>query len=242
MTITGGSPAIDSHNPFYIPVVVFTLTDERNQAFVGRAMIVPGGLQQMVQNPDYKGSGCFYIHARRATSVPEMATLLTILSRNHKSGEFLKAIESFDSRVKGVESGFMGGAPTVLVELESEVKFKFPVNVLGDGFCRTSLIITGLFSGNGEAVAVDEIDSGLHVSTMPKFWTTITNLAHLNCKQIFCATHNEDLLASTIKSFAERKVDLRIYRLDRNKKGEVVATKYTYDTFVRSEELGLDIR
>ncbi|MCY2996072.1 MAG: AAA family ATPase [Planctomycetota bacterium] len=169
-----------------------------------------------------------------------MANLLTQLSKKNRTDEFLEAIRTFDQRVVGLEPGIRGTTPTVLVDLN--LPTKLPINVLGDGFCRISLMVTGLLGIGPRILAVDEIDAGLHASIMVAFWKNLVKLAGRMGKQIFCTTHNEEMLSHTIEAFADSKDALRIYRLDRIGEGQVQATKYTYETYSRSESLGLDIR
>lgn len=208
--------------------------------YTSRLILIPNAPQLNIQKQFANKLGCFYIHARRATSVGEMATLLTRLSLNKKTDKFLTAMRAFDDRIVGIEAGFRGKTPTVLVDLG--LPTKLPVNVLGDGFCRISLMVTGVFFTNSKILAVDEIDSGLHPSIMVAFWKNLVQLAADNKKQVFCTTHNEDMLSRTIEAFADSPESLRIFRIDRLKDGQLKATKYTYDSYRNAESMGLDIR
>lgn len=240
MALMTGTPTLastDYASESSIPVIQFTFMDAQNTSHLSRAMIIPNGVQQIIQR-QISGGGCFYIHARRATSIGEMSHVITDLTRLKTIDQFVSAIKSFDGRVKNITAGYLG-APTVLVDVGDPILL--PVNVLGDGFCRTSLMITGLFEGSRKLV-VDEIDSGLHVSAMDRFWQTIGGIAREKKKQVFCTTHSEEMLASTIDAFSKNKSDLRIFRIDRTAAGKIVATKYDYDEFFQAKRANADIR
>ncbi len=216
----------------------FSPDTKKEKAYTTRLVLIPGGVQAERQRRP--GLGCFFVHGRRATSLGEMANLLTDLSQKNELDEFLQALRRFDNRIVSIESGVRGTAPTILVDVR--LPTKLPINVLGDGLCRISLILTGMFSPKSRLLVIDEIDSGLHASVMIAFWKHFADLVEKKGKQVFCTTHNEEMLAGTIDAFADCPDLLRIFRIDRLEEGQVQATKYTYDDYRKSENLGWDIR
>lgn len=193
-------------------------------------------LGEPVRSAEYLG--VFYIHARRATSAGETARLLTTLYEKKRESELIDVIRRVDDRVQRLWPGVRDVGPTVLVDIG--LPRMLPMNALGDGFCRVALMATGLLLGNSKLLVVDEVDSGLHYSVMASVWEGILSLAH--DRQVFCATHNEEMLRSTLAGFDKDRDALRIYRLDRVRDGGVRAQKYTYDSFAESERAGLEIR
>jgi hypothetical protein len=220
--------------------LILRFSPNPGEDYVSRLILMPGGSQAQARLGPRGGLGCFFIHGRRATSVGEMASLLTELSKNNQVDEFLQTLRRFDSRIVSVESGVRGTTPTILVDLS--LPTKLPINVLGDGFCRISLMVTGAFYANPKVLAIDEIDSGLHASVMAPFWRSFAELAEKKGKQVFCTTHNEEMLAHTIDAFSDCQDLLRIFRIDRLAGEEVRATKYTYDAYRKSESMGWDVR
>jgi hypothetical protein len=59
-------------------------------------------------------------------------------------------------------------------------------------------------------------------------------------RQVFCATHNEVMLRSTLDAFNGDPDALRVFRMDRLPDGSIDAVKYSYDEFQRSEAAGLN--
>lgn len=210
------------------------------EEYVSRLILVPSGSQAQARRGPRRELGCFFVHGRRATSIGEMATLLTELSKNNQIDEFLHALRQFDNHIVSLEPGVRRTTPIVLVNLG--LPTKLPINVLGDGFCRISLIMTGVFYASPRLLAIDEIDSGLHPSIMTTFWRSFAEFAEKKEKQVFCTTHNEEMLASTIDAFSDCQDLLRIFRIDRLDGEEVRATKYSFDAYRKSERLGWDVR
>ena len=113
---------------------------------------------------------------------------------------------------------------------------------LGDGFCRVCLILTGLTMQGPKLLLVDEIDSGLHNSVMDTFWKSLIDITKITGGQVFCSTHNEEMLHTTLGAFANDQNALRIFRLDRSEEGPITAQKYDYQAFASADNAGLDVR
>jgi energy-coupling factor transporter ATP-binding protein EcfA2 len=188
----------------------------------------------------HQGIGGYFVPARTSMHVQNTANLLTQLYENKLSDKFVKMVRTLDPRTIAFQPGIRGATPVVLVDVGLSVML--PLNVLGDGFCRVVLMATGLFATDSAVLIVDEIDSGLHSTAMTEVWKGICDLSVKEDKQIFCTTHNEEMLLRTIEAFEGSPELLRIFRIDRLKDGQSRATKYTYDELHRADVTAVDIR
>ena len=73
-------------------------------------------------------------------------------------------------------------------------------------------------------------------------WRGICELVKQEDKQIFCTTHNEEMLARTLDAFADAPELLRVFRLDRMKDGRIEAALYGYDLLGVAERTAVEIR
>lgn len=185
-------------------------------------------------------SSCFYIHARRATSINETASVLTRLIEEKREDIFTRAMRSFDSRVVTVIPGSRADGAMVLVDIG--LPKLIPINVLGDGFCRLALIITGTISRRAKTLVVDEIDSGLHHSVMPGVWKSLISLATEADTQVFATTHSDSMLHAVKEAFADHPDELSVIRLQRDSSGEVFARVFGYSELASALDAGLEIR
>jgi energy-coupling factor transporter ATP-binding protein EcfA2 len=222
--------------------ISYELSVEPDQSYKSRFILQapPVNLAQIDGAPFHNEMGCFYIQARRATSIQETANVLTTLSKRGHGDRITNALSFFDSRVRTIEAGVQGNMPEVLVDLGYPEKL--PINVMGDGFCRTALILTGLCLPRPAIVAVDEVDSGLHITKMRRFWETVCKLGQEYDRQVFCTTRNEEMLLHTLEAFKNQPEKLRIYRIDRLDDGTSAATKYTYADYQAAQLASVDIR
>ncbi|MFH1923177.1 MAG: AAA family ATPase [Planctomycetota bacterium] len=204
--------------------------------------LVEVGFQQTVKGkPQRRFAGSFVIHARRATSLGETASALTTLYSNKCEGRFIDAIRKVDPRVQRLVPGTQGKQPTVLADLGGPTLV--PISVLGDGFCRVALMVTGMVSSDAaKLLIVDEIDSGLHRSVMRGLWESVLELSRQYDFQVFCSTHNEEMLRQTLPAFSEEPDALRVYRIDRSTDGKVSQQPYDYEMLHDAEAAGMDVR
>jgi hypothetical protein len=219
----------------------FIFSPPTGKAYASRLFLLPNGAQGQIDGRMYEHQlGFFFISGRTASSVGETANVLTELSRHYQGEKILRAIKDVHEDIRSIEAGVINNAPAVLVD--TGLPRKMPITVLGDGFCRTALMLTGMYYTVGRILVVDEIDSGLHKSVMESFWKTCINCLRDTKKQLFCTTHSEEMLDRTLEAFADAKDMLRIYRIDQRKDGKTVSASFDYESFSNSERMGLDVR
>ena len=103
---------------------------------------------------------------------------------------------------------------------------------MGDGINRILTIILSMLNcPAGGALAVDEIDNGLHYSVQEQLWKMVFSLANELDVQVFATTHSMDCL----KSFAHVNSgeDGLLIRLDARSDGEIVPQYYSEPDDIR---------
>lgn len=122
-----------------------------------------------------------------------------------------------------------------------------PINVLGDGVRKILNIALALFEHPNSIILIDELENGLHYSTMSKIWEAIFFAAKKNNTQLFITTHSQDLLKGLI-SFLESandkdyKNDLSAFKLFRQKGDEIQSLRYGYDELSYSIQQLMEVR
>lgn len=205
------------------------------------ATLVAEGLTISAKAPPSRtpSMGAFYIHARRATSSGETASLLTSVTETRRESAVYQALRRVDKRLLRLLPGLRGNAPVVLADIG--LPRLVPTSALGDGFSRVLLMVTGAVMTK-TLVIVDEIDSGLHPSVMEGFWASLIELRRLKNFQVLCTTHSEEMLRDTLRPFSEEPEMLRVFRVDRNASDDVSLQKYDYGLLRDASSAGMDIR
>ncbi|NEQ37323.1 MAG: AAA family ATPase [Okeania sp. SIO3I5] len=110
----------------------------------------------------------------------------------------------------------------------SDQKQPIPIGSMGEGIWRILALAIALVSAQGGVLLVDEIDTGLHFSTMSDMWKLIWKTAKKLDVQVFATTHNSDCwssLADVIKSEGLESEEIKIHRIEADKNSSVVFTE-----------------
>ena len=91
-------------------------------------------------------------------------------------------------------------------------------------------------------LGIDEIENGLHHSTLESVWSWLATVSAASSMQIFATTHSEECVQAACRAFsALNDPGLRVIRLDR-RAGETVATVYDRNLVAAAERMGVEIR
>ena len=117
-----------------------------------------------------------------------------------------------------------------------QVTSRVPLGSLGDGMARLFALALAVRTPRGGYLLVDEIDTGLHYTALPKMWRLIIETARRLGVQVIATTHSEDCvrsLASVCESSPELADDVTLHRIE---KGFPQSTAFT------AEELAIGAR
>lgn len=185
--------------------------------------------------------GAFFIHSRRPNSISETAKMLSEVQRG--AGDTEKWLQStmseIDPNCLRVRLDYSQESIDVVVDMDWGDSI--PLAATGDGFNRLALMFTGGLIKQTRFIIVDDVDSGLHHGAMLTVWRALIRFAKKYNKQVFCSTHDDEMLTTTLEAFQDDKDALRIYRVTKNGE-ETVATKYDYDLYADTKNFGFDAR
>jgi AAA15 family ATPase/GTPase len=119
---------------------------------------------------------------------------------------------------------------------------RIPIGSMGDGVWRILALALAIVSAKGGVLLVDEIDTGLHFSTMSKMWKLIWETAKKLDVQVFATTHNSDCwtsLAMIAQEEENTEDEISIQRIERDKEKAVAFTKRE---IVIAAERGIEVR
>ena len=160
--------------------------------------------------------------------------------------EALQTIEPRIERIASVSSNsrtymYSGSRGGFVVRL-SDSEQRVPIGSLGDGIWRMLGLALAIVSVKGGVLLVDEIDTGLHFTTLSDMWKLIWETAKKLDVQVFATTHNSDCWTSlaTIASQEDAAVDgITIQRIEPDKNTSVV---FTEKEIAIAAERGIEVR
>lgn len=162
------------------------------------------------------------------------AALFDKIAMSDKEEKLLSALRIIEPQIQKInylesDPGSKDRVPFVVVGPSSE---RVRLTSMGDGINRILTIILSLLNcPAGGALALDEIDNGLHYSVQKQLWEMVFSLAKELDVQVFATTHSMDCL----KSFAQVNTgnDGLLIRLDARSDGEIVPQYYSDSDDIR---------
>ncbi len=111
-----------------------------------------------------------------------------MLKEKHKD-VILKWLKSVESKIQDVIIS-LNGAVMVDIGLDNFI----PLNLLGDGLLRILNILSGIYATKNGVLMIDEIENGLHVSSIQNMLKMVFEHSNQTKTQIFMTTHSKDVI------------------------------------------------
>lgn len=177
---------------------------------------------------DYKETlSGIYINSKFAFSIA-VDNLMQIIKEKQED-VIVEILRQIDPKIKSISVLKSG------VNVDIGLSRLIPINMLGDGIRKILAIITSLYGCKGGVIFIDEIDNGLHFSSLSSLWKAIIKTADLLDVQVFATTHNIESLQSLnnvlYNDYNESKGKIMCYSLRHMKNDELKAYEYPYDKF-----------
>lgn len=183
-----------------------------------------------------------YIASNIALSEGNMIKGIENIIINKKQKKVIDVLRKIDKSINDITLG-MNGMIYVDVGLEKLM----PINLLGDGIRRILRIIVGIAESTNGIVLIDEIDNGLHYTTIGLLWKTLLESAKEFNVQVFATTHSYETLKylketlDEVESVAYQK-EVKNFTLRKHNDNSIQAYRYDFAQFEYAIEQGIEIR
>jgi AAA15 family ATPase/GTPase len=139
----------------------------------------------------------------------------TVLSRKKKV--LLEMLRSIEPRLEDMHSLSPDGEQRIYVELEGDGD-ALPLPQLGHGFSRLVYLYCSLLVTQAKLALIDEIENGIHYSSLPTLFQGIQDIAAKHDVQTMMTTHSWDCIRAAYKTFADADNlnDFQLIRLERD--------------------------
>ena len=160
-----------------------------------------------------------------------------------RKDSLLHALRFIDPKIQDIKTG-ADGAISVDIGLDRFI----PINLLGRGIAHILDMLSSIDGLREGIIAIDEIEYGLHVSTMKEMWKMILDHSAECGTQVFATTHDEDVIQSLTEVLNAEdcpddwKKETACFHLQKHDSGEVRAFRYPYDSLRKLENSNIDIR
>lgn len=130
----------------------------------------------------------------------------------------------------------------ILVDVGFEKRL--PIQLMGDGLKKILSVVVNMSMAKDGVLLIDEVDNGMHYSSMPVLWKAIVESAKMYNVQVFATTHNIESIESlndVLADDSDMKDRFRSYTIRRKANGEHIANMATFAQFnhIINQELEL---
>ncbi|MGK7904813.1 MAG: ATP/GTP-binding protein [Hormoscilla sp.] len=174
----------------------------------------------------------------RVVLTPEEGVVIEALQAIEPTIERIASVGPDQSRYSTRERRERGG---FLVRL-SDRNQPIPIGSMGDGVWRMLGLVLAILCTQGGVLLVDEIDSGLHFTTMSDMWRVIWEIATKLDVQVFATTHNSDCWTSLASIVSNEKVDMHGITIQRIEKGKTTGVVFNEREIAIAAERGIEVR
>ncbi len=169
-----------------------------------------------------------YINSKFAFNVA--VENLTRIIKEKQEGVIVEVLQHVEPKIKSI--AVLNSGISVDIGLNRLV----PINMLGDGIRKLLAIVTSLYECKNGLILIDEIDNGMHFSSLSSLWKAIIKTAGILNVQVFATTHNIESLQSLNKVLCDSECsdsqdNIMCYSLRHLPTDELKAYEYPFEKF-----------
>lgn len=170
----------------------------------------------------------------------EVADRVSKVIRSHRRSELIGYIKRLFPAIDDISILQDGEVSQVYAVVRDNF---IPIRLMGSGVHASFELISAIMISKDGVILMDEIDSLLHFSVVPKLWSLVGELSRSQNVQIFAVTHSKEaiFLATQGLRNAEVSSDFQFLRLE-EVPGAHSATSYDLDDVRSAFELNVEIR
>ncbi len=135
----------------------------------------------------------------------------------------------------------MSATTTTIAAKVDWSELPIPLAALGEGTWRLFSLAVAMGSIRGGTLLVDEIDSGIHFTSLTKLWTFIHETAKRLDIQVFATTHSQDCIRS-LAEVARETEDPEAFTIQRIEREKGRAVAFDQRGIVVAAERDIEVR
>ncbi len=159
-------------------------------------------------DPPFSGT----IVGPRTGDIQEDAIRLGRLRKQKRGDWLLNALKVIEPKLQSIEDNSASGTPMIWGDVG--LPELIPLPAMGEGMTRIARIVLSIVTSRDGVVLLDEIETGLHHSVLPKVWEVIATAAREFNTQIFATTHSFECAEAA--HHALETSDFLLHRLEAN--------------------------
>jgi predicted ATP-dependent endonuclease of OLD family len=177
--------------------------------FISEISLLEGGIKAANQYKEILPC-IFYSPQLAMASLPQRIEKLLV---NKQMDSIITVLREIDPRITDIRMGAMG-----IIYADIGLKKLLPINIMGDGIRRIFSIFAAVSDVRGGVLIIDEIENGLHYSTLEILCNSPLKALAVYHVQLFATTHSNECigaLASLYETTNKESDNIRLYRIEK---------------------------
>ncbi len=160
------------------------------------------------------------------------------IQRKKKISELISSLKEIDSSITDIRLNDVG-----ILEIDMGLPSLIPVNLLGGGMANFLSVALAMLDAKDGIVLIDEIENGLHYSTLHRLWQAVFSWSQELNVQVFATTHSNECIEAFNTSVNTTLFgsEARLFRIER-KDESFRAVGYSKETLAESLESNWEVR
>jgi len=130
---------------------------------------------------------------------------------NKQMDGVISSLNEIDKSITDIRIGTAG-----ILYVDIGLNKLLPLNIMGDGIRRILSILAAVSDMRGGILLIDEIETGLHYSSLETLWKSLLRASDLYDVQLFITTHSTECIRA-LSAILEKDSDaIYLYRIERN--------------------------
>jgi AAA15 family ATPase/GTPase len=130
---------------------------------------------------------------------------------NKQMDGIIASLKEIDKNITDIRMGSAG-----MIYTDIGLDKLLPLNIMGDGIRRILSMLAAVSDMQGGVLLIDEIENGLHYSSLEILWKALLKAAMVYRVQLFVTTHSNDCIKALSAVTEQNSDDVRLYRIERN--------------------------
>lgn len=181
-----------------------------------------------------------FLSSKEHSPPGEIAKQFSVLAKQDRENEAVEFLRIIEPRLEGLKIITEGPNSLVHGKLKG-LTGTLPINFMGEGMEKLLALMVAITHSPDRIILLDEIENGLHCSTMPKVWEALGKALRKYDCQLITTTHSYECLQAAHEGLSEMPEDFRYIRLHR-KDDEISAKLSNYDMIGTAIETNLEVR
>jgi AAA15 family ATPase/GTPase len=195
------------------PVVnglIFEFTDGKNDEKFTSEISLSGNRARISNR--YKEKLLCSFHSPQVAMAMLPQRIEKLLVNKQMSGVII-ALQEIDIKITDIRMGAAG-----LIYMDIGLDKLLPINIMGDGIRRILSILTAVSDMQDGILLIDEIENGLHYSTLKILWKALLKAVEVYHVQLFATTHSNECIGALTSSYEDVDIksdNIRLYRIEK---------------------------